>query len=92
MRQVGSVLGSAGIATLMADRIAARLGEATGGRGVGADAQKPGAASLPEALHSPFAAAMADAMWLPVGLAAVGLLAAFAIGRPIDTGVWAKDE
>jgi len=92
MRQVGSVLGSAGIATLMADRIAARLGEATGGRVGEADAQTPGAASLPEALHSPFAAAMADAMWLPVGLAAVGLLAAFAIGRPIDTGVWAKDE
>src|SRR5699024_12428162 len=30
-RQVGSVLGSAAIATLMSDRIAARLGEATGG-------------------------------------------------------------
>ena len=92
MRQVGSVLGSAGIATLMADRIAARLGEATGGRVGEADAPASGAVSLPEALRSPFAAAMADAMWLPVGLAAVGLLAAFAIGRPIDTGVWAKDE
>ena len=92
MRQVGSVLGSAGIATLMADRIAARLGEATGGRVGEADASASGAVSLPEALRSPFAAAMADAMWLPVGLAAVGLLAAFAIGRPIDTGVWAKDE
>ena len=92
MRQVGSVLGSAAIATLMADRIAARLGEATGGRVGEADAPASGAVSLPEALRSPFAAAMADAMWLPVGLAAVGLLAAFAIGRPIDTGVWAKDE
>ncbi|MFI8777272.1 DHA2 family efflux MFS transporter permease subunit [Brachybacterium paraconglomeratum] len=92
MRQVGSVLGSAAIATLMADRIAARLGEATGGRVGEADAPASGAVSLPEALRSPFAAAMADAMWLPVGLAAVGLLAALAIGRPIDTGVWAKDE
>ncbi len=92
MRQVGSVLGSAGIATLMADRIAARLGEATGGQGGAPAGAESGAGSLPPFLHAPYAAAMADAMWLPVGLAAVGLLAALAIGRPIDTGVWAKDE
>ncbi|WP_341855582.1 DHA2 family efflux MFS transporter permease subunit [Brachybacterium sp. GPGPB12] len=92
MRQVGSVLGSAGIATLMADRIAARLGEATRGQGGAPAGAESGAGSLPPFLHAPYAAAMADAMWLPVGLAAVGLLAALAIGRPIDTGVWAKDE
>ncbi|MFJ6043060.1 DHA2 family efflux MFS transporter permease subunit [Brachybacterium paraconglomeratum] len=92
MRQVGSVLGSAGIATLMADRIAARLGEATGGQGGAPAGAESGAGSLPPFLHAPYAVAMADAMWLPVGLAAVGLLAALAIGRPIDTGVWAKDE
>ncbi|MGP5054727.1 DHA2 family efflux MFS transporter permease subunit [Brachybacterium paraconglomeratum] len=92
MRQVGSVLGSAGIATLMADRIAVRLGEATGGQGGAPAGAESGAGSLPPFLHAPYAAAMADAMWLPVGLAAVGLLAALAIGRPIDTGVWAKDE
>jgi EmrB/QacA subfamily drug resistance transporter len=93
MRQVGSVLGSAAIATLMADRIVARIDEATGGAVAGApsgDQARTG--TLPELLHAPYAAAMADAMLLPVGLAAVGVLAALAIGRPIDTGVWAKDE
>src|SRR5699024_4483474 len=90
-RQVGSVLGSAAIATLMSDRIAARLGDASGGDAAptGAEAQ---AGPLPEPLHAPYAAAMGDAMLLPVGLALVGVLAALLIGKPVDTGVWAKDE
>ena len=90
-RQVGSVLGSAAIATLMSDRIAARLGDASGGDAAptGAEAQ---AGPLPESLHAPYAAAMGDAMLLPVGLALVGVLAALLIGKPVDTGVWAKDE
>lgn len=90
-RQVGSVLGSAAIATLMSDRIAARLGEATGGGAAptGAEART---GSLPESLHAPYAAAMGEAMLLPVGLALVGVLAALLIGKPVDTGVWAKDE
>ena len=92
-RQVGSVLGSAAIATLMADRLAARIGEATGGAAGGAPSgAEARSGTLPEFLHAPYAAAMAEAMLLPVGLAAVGVLAALAIGRPIDTGVWAKDE
>ena len=92
-RQVGSVLGSAAIATLMADRLAARIGEATGGAAGGAPSgAEARSGTLPEFLHAPYAAAMAEAMLLPVGLAAVGVLAALAIGRPFDTGVWAKDE
>jgi len=92
MRQIGSVLGSAGIATLMADRIAARLGEATGDQGGAPAGAESAAGTLPPFLHAPYAAAMAEAMWLPVGLAGVGLLAALAIGRPVDAGVWAKEE
>lgn len=92
-RQIGSVLGSAAIATLMSDRLAARIGEATGGAGGTAPAgAEGGTGTLPEALHAPYAAAMSDAMLLPVGLAAVGVLAALLIGKPVDTGVWARDE
>ena len=48
-------------------------------------------ADLPEILHAPFASAMADAMLLPVLLSLVGVLAAFFIGKPVDTGAWEKD-
>src|SRR5699024_7222161 len=50
------------------------------------------AGPLPESLHAPYAAALGDAMLLPVGLALVGVLAALLIGKPVDTGVWAKGE
>ena len=91
-RQIGSVLGSAAIATLMSDRIAARISEATGSSGpVPAGGERSGGA-LPEFLHAPIAAAMSDAMLLPVGLALVGVVAALLIGKPVDTGAWAKDE
>lgn len=93
-RQVGSVLGSAAIATLMSDRIASRIGEALGdgsGSGMPAGAEGSMSGDLPEILHAPFAAAMADAMLLPVALSLVGVIAALCIGRPVDSGAWGRN-
>lgn len=71
-RQVGSVLGSAGIAAYMTSRIGAEMPGATSAapRGEGAVAQ------LPAFLHAPFAAAMSQAMLLPAFVALFGVVAA----------------
>ncbi|CRZ18132.1 MFS transporter [Mycolicibacterium neworleansense] len=71
-RQVGSVLGSAGIAAYMTSRIGAELPGAANAapRGEGA------AAELPEFLHAPFAAAMSQSMLLPAFVALFGVVAA----------------
>lgn len=71
-RQVGSVLGSAGIAAYMTSRIGAELPGATNAapRGEGA------AAELPEFLHVPFAVAMSQSMLLPAFVALFGVVAA----------------
>lgn len=71
-RQVGSVLGSAGIAAYMTSRIGAEMPGAASAapRGEGAAAQ------LPEFLHAPFAAAMSQAMLLPAFVALFGVVAA----------------
>ena len=93
-RQIGSVLGSAAIATLMNDRIAARISDTVGEAGgqVPSGGEGSMGGTLPEFLHAPFASAMADALLLPVVLSLVGVVAAFFIGKPVDTGTWAKDE
>lgn len=95
-RQIGSVLGAAAIATIMNDRIAARVTAAIhdgpGPKlGFGGERSAPPDGDLPEVLLAPFASAMADAMLLPVALSLVGVVAAFFIGRPVDTGAWEKD-
>ncbi|ASK64713.1 MFS transporter [Brachybacterium avium] len=94
-RQIGSVLGSAGIATVMNDRIGVRITEAfqdaPAAAGFGGERSLPTDGDLPAFLHAPFAAAMADAMLLPVALSLVGVLAALFIGRPVDSGAWAED-
>ncbi|MGD9620268.1 MAG: MFS transporter [Mycolicibacterium sp.] len=76
-RQVGSALGSAGIAAFMVSRLSAEL------PGV-ADAALPaeGAVTeLPEFLHAPFAAAMSQAMLLPAFVALFGVvIALFLVG------------
>lgn len=71
-RQVGSVLGSAGIAAYMTSRIGAEMPGAASAapRGEGAVAE------LPEFLHAPFAAAMSQAMLLPAFVALFGVVAA----------------
>jgi hypothetical protein len=72
-RQIGAVLGSAGIAALMQARIAAEL---PGGR------VDEAAARLPPALHAGFSTAMAQALLLPALVLAVGLVAALCFARP----------
>ncbi|GAA1484738.1 hypothetical protein GCM10009625_15420 [Brachybacterium fresconis] len=77
----------------MDDRIAVRISEAVGGSGgaMPSGGEVSSSADLPPFLVEPFAAAMADAMLLPVALSLVGVVAAFFIGRPVDTGAWAQD-
>ncbi|MGY5764727.1 DHA2 family efflux MFS transporter permease subunit [Brachybacterium sp. DNPG3] len=94
-RQIGSVLGSAAITTIMTDRIAARFTEALGAdaasAGGGSFSEGSAAEALPDMLQAPFASAMADAMLLPVLLSLVGVVAALLLGKPVDKGAWAKD-
>jgi EmrB/QacA subfamily drug resistance transporter len=73
-RQVGAVLGSAGIAVLMQARITAELPGAAG-----ADEST---VALPPALHTGFSAAMAQAVLLPAAVLVVGLVAALCFATP----------
>jgi EmrB/QacA subfamily drug resistance transporter len=71
-RQVGSVLGSAGMAAFMTSRISAEMppmpAQATHGEGT--------VTQLPAFLHAPFAAAMSQSMLLPAFFALFGVVAA----------------
>ncbi len=71
-RQVGSVLGSAGMAAFMTSRISAEMpsmpGQAAPGEGA--------VTQLPTWLHEPFAAAMSQSMLLPAFFALFGVIAA----------------
>jgi EmrB/QacA subfamily drug resistance transporter len=71
-RQVGSVLGSAGMAAFMTSRISAEMppmpAQATQGEGA--------VTQLPTWLHDPFAAAMSQSMLLPAFFALFGVVAA----------------
>jgi EmrB/QacA subfamily drug resistance transporter len=75
-RQVGAVLGSAGIAVLMQARLTALLPGAAGG---GAESNL---GALPPALHAGFAAAMAQSLLLPAAVLVVGLVAVLAFATP----------
>ncbi|MGH3358514.1 MAG: DHA2 family efflux MFS transporter permease subunit, partial [Nocardioidaceae bacterium] len=68
-RQVGAVLGSAGIAALMQSRLAANLPS-----GGGAGAPEVGVTRLPAPLRDGFSAAMAESLLLPAGVIVVGLV------------------
>jgi len=68
-RQVGAVLGSAGIAVLMESRIAAQFG------GSGASAAGETISAIPPALHAGFSTAMAQSLLLPAAVLALGLVA-----------------
>lgn len=85
-RQVGSVLGSAGMAALMASELSSKLP----GPG-GASAQAGGrVAQLPGFLHAPFALAMSQSMLLPAFVALFGVVAALFLlgwfGTPAVSG------
>jgi EmrB/QacA subfamily drug resistance transporter len=70
-RQVGSVLGSAGMAAFMTSRIGAEIPMAT------QPAQGEGSVTrLPAFLHEPFAAAMSQSLLLPAFFALFGVVAA----------------
>ncbi|MBV9921197.1 MAG: DHA2 family efflux MFS transporter permease subunit [Pseudonocardia sp.] len=73
-RQVGAVLGSAGIAVLMQARLTAELG---GGAQAGEST-----AALPPALHAGYSAAMGQALLLPAAVLLAGLVAALCFATP----------
>ena len=91
-RQVGSVLGSAGMAAFMTSRIGAELPQMPG--------QPPqdesSAIDLPSWLDGPFAAAMSQSMLLPAFIALFGVIAAmFMLGfgkKNLDTPAPARSE
>ncbi|MEI2700975.1 MAG: DHA2 family efflux MFS transporter permease subunit [Baekduia sp.] len=74
-RQVGGVLGSAGIAALISSRLAAEL---PAGAGSGAELTAAGAGKLPPQIAQGFADAMAQSLLLPAAAVALGLVFALA--------------
>ena len=76
IRQLGAVLGSAGMAAFMTSRIGAEMPPRPPGTATG-----EGAPQLPEFLREPFSAAMAQSVLLPASIALFGIIAAlFLIG------------
>ncbi len=80
-RQVGSVLGSAGVAALMTARIGAEM--------PGGQARPPAEGAMlqvPEFLREPFASALSQTMMLPAFIALFGVIAAlFMVGAAKST-------
>ncbi|WP_067688130.1 DHA2 family efflux MFS transporter permease subunit [Nocardia jejuensis] len=81
-RQVGSVLGSAGVSALLAARISAQhlpsgpIGE--GGAGMG---------KMPAAVADKMSTALSQSMYLPAAILLIGVVAsAFFVGRPAPAG------
>ena len=76
-RQVGAVLGSAGIAVLMESRLAANLPAMQGGA-----MAEGGGGKLPEAMHQGFSDSMAQSLMLPAAVLLIGLVAALFFAKP----------
>jgi EmrB/QacA subfamily drug resistance transporter len=78
-RQVGAVLGSAGMASFMTSRISSEMPPMLDGQPLGAEGGT--ALRLPEFLREPFAAAMSQSTLLPAFIALFGVAAAlFMVG------------
>ncbi|WP_152649751.1 DHA2 family efflux MFS transporter permease subunit [Demequina oxidasica] len=77
-RQVGAVLGSAAIATLLANRIAANLPAAAGS----ADGGEAGLGALPDALKDGFSTAMGQTLYLPAVVLVLGAVLAYFFVKP----------
>ncbi|HET9498832.1 MAG TPA: DHA2 family efflux MFS transporter permease subunit [Marmoricola sp.] len=77
-RQVGAVLGSAGIAVLMEARLAAELPSIPG-----STPGEAGAGVLPPGLQDAFAAAMGQSLLLPAAVLLIGWVAALFFARPL---------
>ncbi len=76
-RQVGAVLGSAGIAVLMQSRLVAAFGARAGSAG-SYDSTGP----LPPAVRDGFASAMGESLLLPAAVLVIGLVAVLLFSRP----------
>ena len=90
-RQLGAVVGSAGVAPQMANRITTQLSAATGGQagsgGQGGSSGQggsgaAGAAQLPSFLHAPFSTAMAQTVALPAAVILLGAVCALCFQKP----------
>jgi EmrB/QacA subfamily drug resistance transporter len=79
-RQVGAVLGSAGIAAIMQARLAANLPVGAGAAAEGGGTAGGGA--LPEFLHAGFSAAMGQSLYLPAAVALVGAVTVIFFAKP----------
>jgi EmrB/QacA subfamily drug resistance transporter len=80
-RQVGAVLGSAGMASFMTSRITYEMPPMPDGEAFGPTGGKGTALQLPGFLREPFSAAMSQSMLLPAFIALFGVAAAlFMIG------------
>ncbi|MFG1621403.1 DHA2 family efflux MFS transporter permease subunit [Kribbella sp. NPDC049227] len=79
-RQVGAVLGSAGIAVLIESRLAHNLPALPGGAPAGEGAVAGG--KLPEALVQGFSDSMAQSLILPGAVLLIGLVAALMFAKP----------
>jgi EmrB/QacA subfamily drug resistance transporter len=80
-RQVGAVLGSAGMASFMTSRVTSEMPPMPDGEAFGPPGGKGTALQLPEFLREPFSAAMSQSMLLPAFIALFGVAAAlFMIG------------
>jgi MFS family permease len=76
-RQIGAVLGSAGMAAFMTSRISADMPPPTAGGHHRSSGNASGMAlQLPEPLHEPFSAAMSESTLLPAFIALFGVTAA----------------
>lgn len=103
-RQIASVLGSAGIATLMSSLISTRImktvaalpeGERHAAGALEGNSGAEGAVSsgpVPEFLHDAFATAMADSLLLPLALSVLGFIVCLLFAKPVDKGAWAAGQ
>ncbi|MFJ3380082.1 DHA2 family efflux MFS transporter permease subunit [Curtobacterium sp. NPDC090217] len=87
-RQIGAVLGSAGIAALIEARITANFPAQSGGASAGGAEQQVG--TLPSFLLDPFSKAMGQSLILPAAVLVVAIVAALFLGKPKQTVAWAQ--
>ncbi|GAA3885413.1 MFS transporter [Leifsonia kafniensis] len=84
-RQMGGVLGSAGIAAIMQARLLAELPAASSdasGAGAGAGSGAGASGALPEFLHAGYSAAMGQSLFLPAAVALIGAVAVLFFVKP----------
>ncbi|WP_420369797.1 DHA2 family efflux MFS transporter permease subunit [Curtobacterium sp. L1-20] len=88
-RQIGAVLGSAGIAALIEARITANFPSQTGGVSAGGAEQQVG--GLPGFLLQPFATAMGQSLVLPAVVLVIAIVAALFLAKPKQTAGWQQN-